>query len=71
MSNIIKEHYEKYDELYEKLEVSPYNAAYNYYSSGWTDGIRVFESKIVNLIKQHNINCDISDILAKALKESL
>ena len=71
MSDIIRKHYEKYDDFYDMLELPPYNAAYNYYSSGWTEGIKVFKSKLVDLIKQHNINCDISDILVEALKESL
>lgn len=39
-SEKIDEGYKKFDDMYERLEVSPYNAAYDYYKAGYEQCIK-------------------------------
>lgn len=38
MEEKIKKEYEKFDALYEELELKPYNAAYDYFKAGFEAG---------------------------------
>lgn len=48
MSNIIKRKYKEYNDMYEALEVPPYNAAYDYYAAGWAEALKTFKANILN-----------------------
>ena len=50
------EEYKKFDEEYERLEVQPYNAAYDYYSGGWNTAIMVMSDRIRELIKKAGLS---------------
>lgn len=40
--SIKEEEYKNYDKMYEELEVSPYNAAQNYFNGGWDAVLKKF-----------------------------
>ncbi len=48
--------YKKFDEEYERLEVQPYNAAYDYYSGGWNTAIMVMSDRIKDLIEKAGLS---------------
>ena len=50
------EEYKKFDEDYERLEVQPYNAAYDYYSGGWNTAIMVMSDRNRELIKKAGLS---------------
>ena len=50
------EEYKKFDDEYERLEVQPYNAAYDYYSGGWNTAIMVMSDKIRELLKKAGLS---------------
>lgn len=46
--SIKEEEYKNYDEMYEELEVSPYNAAQNYFNGGWNAVLKKFGERFSN-----------------------
>lgn len=48
--------YKKFDEDYERLEVQPYNAAYDYYSAGWNTAIKFMSDRIKDLIEKAGLS---------------
>lgn len=48
--------YRKFDEEYERLEIPPYNAAYNYYSGGWNTAIMIMSDRIKDLIEKAGLS---------------
>lgn len=48
--------YKKFDEEYERLEVPPYNAAYDYYSAGWNTAIKFMSDRIKDLIEKAGLS---------------
>ena len=48
--------YKKFDEEYERLEVQPYNAAYDYYSGGWNTAIMAMSDRIRDLIEKAGLS---------------
>ena len=46
--SIKEEEYENYDKMYEELEVSPYNAAQNYFNGGWDAVLKNFGERFSN-----------------------
>lgn len=48
--------YKKFDEEYERLEVQPYNAAYDYYSGGWNTAIMAMSDRIKDLIEKAGLS---------------
>ena len=55
MSKCVDE-YEKFNEEYENLEVQPYNAAFDYYSSGWNAAIIAMSDTIKESIEKSGLS---------------
>ena len=55
MSKCVDE-YEKFNEEYENLEVQPYNAAFDYYSSGWNSAIIAMSDTIKESIEKSGLS---------------
>lgn len=73
MSNIIKRKYKEYDDMYETLEISPYNAAYDYYAAGWATALKTFKANILNELSKKNpaTSSNFMAIVDEAIGKSL
>lgn len=73
MSDIVKRKYKEYNDMYETLEVSPYNAAYDYYAAGWVEALKTFKNNIVselskkNLATSSNFMAIVDEVIGKSL----
>ena len=54
MSDIVKRKYKEYNDMYEALEISPYNAAYDYYAAGWAEALKTFKNNILSELSKKN-----------------
>ncbi|MBO6261212.1 MAG: hypothetical protein J6N95_01220 [Bacilli bacterium] len=61
--------YKKFDEEYERLEVQPYNAAYDYYSGGWNTAIMAMSDRIKELIEKAGLSDSIGKFVSIAQVE--
>lgn len=73
MSDIIKRKYKEYNDMYEALEISPYNASYDYYAAGWAEALKIFKSNILSELSKKNLasSSDFINIVDEAIKKSL
>lgn len=73
MSDIIKRKYKEYNDMYEALEVSPYNASYDYYAAGWAEALKTFKANILNELSKKNLvtSPDFMIMVDEAMKKSL
>ena len=55
MSRCVTE-YHKFDDEYEKLEISPYESAFHYYSAGWNTAIKLMSDRIKDLIEKAGLS---------------
>lgn len=67
--NIILDNFKKFDDEYERLEVSPYNAAYDYYASGWNDSLITLSNRIANECGQCHEASDVVDLVFKIIDD--
>lgn len=61
--------YKKFDEEYERLEVQPYNAAYDYYNGGWNTAIMAMSDRIKELIEKAGLSDSIGKFVSIAQVE--
>lgn len=73
MSNIIKRKYKEYNDMYEALEVPPYNAAYDYYAAGWVEALKIFKNNILSEFSKKNLamSSNFIAIVDEAMGKSL
>ena len=73
MSDIVKRKYKEYNDMYEALEISPYNASYDYYTAGWTEALKTFKANILNELSKKNLvtSSDFMIMIDEAMKKSL
>lgn len=73
MSDIVKRKYKEYNDMYEALEISPYNASYDYYAAGWSDALKIFKSNILSELSKKNLatSSNFMAIVDEAMGKSL
>lgn len=69
MMSRCNDEYKKFDEEYERLEVQPYNAAYDYYSGGWNTAIMAMSDRIKELIEKAGLSDSIGKFVSIAQVE--
>lgn len=73
MDNIIKRKYKEYNDMYEALEVPPYNAAYDYYAAGWAEALKTFKANVLNELSKKSLvtSSNFIAIVDEAIEKSL
>ena len=73
MGNIVKRKYKEYNDVYEALEISPYNAAYDYYAAGWAEALKTFKNNILSELSKKNLTAssNFMAIVDEAMGKSL
>ena len=68
MVEVIKSEYNKFNNMYEELEVQPYNSAYDYFEAGWNRGTsyKLIEYRFKYILKQ----IDYIETLIKLYKKN-
>ena len=73
MDNIVKRKYKEYNDMYEALEISPYNASYDYYEAGWAEALKTFKANILNELSKKSLaaSSNFMAIVDEAMGKSL